>query len=225
MSRLLETEIDKLKKNLLMLSSQVEERVRNAVKAIDQRDADIALKVIEGDPDIDELEVALEEECLKVFALHQPVAADLRLIVSVLKINNELERIGDLAVNIAERAEFLARQPKIDIPFDFPGMSEKAQVMLRKSLLAFVTMDADLAFMVCKADNEVDRINRDMYGQVERAIGQYPDRVQCLIHMLRVSTHLERVADYATNISEYVIYLVEGEIVRHRAERYQLRSK
>ena len=152
MAKLLQREIGKLKKQILTIGTEVEENLHLAVDCIHLRDTELAMKVIEGDSVIDQMEVDLEEECLKILALYQPVAIDLRFIIAVLKINNELERVGDLAVNIAERGEFLASQKKIDIPFDFNGMAEKAQKMLRKSLDSLVNMEADLAYHVCASD-------------------------------------------------------------------------
>jgi len=154
-------------------------------------------------------------------ALYQPVAIDLRFIITALKINNDLERIGDLAVNIAERAEFLAGQKPVDVPFDFDAMADKTQSMLSQSLDALVDMDCNLAYQVCAADDEVDAINRQMYDQVKQSIRNNPEQVDSLIHLLSVSRHLERVADHATNIAEDVIYMVEGKIVRHKAEKYK----
>jgi phosphate transport system protein len=216
-----ERELERLKKSILSLGAMVEERVRMAIKAMETRDRKLAKKVIEADDEIDQMEVDVEEECLKILALHQPVAIDLRFIVAVIKINNDLERIGDIAVNIAERAAFLATQAKVDIPFDFAGMAEKTQSMLKKSLDALVNMDADLAWEVGAADDEVDAINRDMYLQVQDGIRKDIDKMECLIHLLQASRHLERIADHATNIAEDVIYMINGEIVRHHAEDYK----
>jgi phosphate transport system protein len=217
----LERELDRLKKKILALGAIVEERVRMAIKAMETRDRELAKKVIEADDEIDQIEVDVEEGCLKILALYQPVAIDLRFIVAVIKINNDLERIGDIAVNIAERAAFLATQVKVDIPFDFAGMAEKTQSMLKKSLDSLVNMDADLAWEVGAADDEVDAINRDMYLQVQDGIRKNIERMECLIHLLQASRHLERIADHATNIAEDVIYMINGEIVRHRAEDYK----
>ena len=215
MSRHLQREIDKLSKMLFGLSAQVEESVRTAVRSVERRDAALAAEVIQKDRTVDQIEVEVEEECLKILALHQPVAIDLRLVIAILKINNDLERIGDLAVNIAERAEFLAEHEKVDIPFDFAGMTEKAQAMLKKSLDALVRMDAKLAREVCASDDEVDDINRQMYDKVKNGIRQNPADMDSLIHLLGVSRHLERIADHATNIAEDVLYMLEGEITRH----------
>lgn len=213
-------EIERLKKMILSLSAMAEESVQRAVKALDMHDAALARRVIDSDYEIDKKEVDVEEECLKILALHQPVAIDLRLIIAVLKINNDLERVADLAVNIAERAQFLASQPPLPTRFDFAKMAEKAQAMLHKSLDALVNLDANLARQVCAADDEVDAMNRNAYLLVEEGIRRNPERMEPLIHMLSVSRHLERIADHATNIAEDVIYMCEGEIVRHRSEDY-----
>ncbi|MCW8129884.1 MAG: phosphate signaling complex protein PhoU [Planctomycetota bacterium] len=213
-------EFEKLKKKILALSAIVEESVHRAVSSIQRRDEKLARKVIDSDIEIDHMEVDVEEECLKILALHQPVATDLRFVIAVLKINNDLERIADLSVNIAEQGAYLATQTKVNIPFDFPGMAEKAQRMLRQSLDALVNMDSATARKVMAADDEVDAINRHMYDQVKEGIRRSPENLDCLIHLLSVSRHLERIADHATNIAEDVIYMVEGEIIRHRTEEY-----
>ncbi|HOF61062.1 MAG TPA: phosphate signaling complex protein PhoU [Candidatus Latescibacteria bacterium] len=220
MSGHLQREIENLKKKLLALGAFVEESVQKAVTAISERNAAAAREVIESDPEIDKMEIDIEEDCLKVLALHQPVAIDLRFIVAVLKINNDLERIGDLAVNIAERAAFLATQERVDIPFDFVGMASKAKTMLARSLDALINGDTELAHSVCAADDEVDQINREMYYQIQDGIRNNPEQMVCLLHLLSVSRHLERIADHATNIAEDVIYMIAGEIVRHRVEEF-----
>lgn len=211
-------EVEKLKKELLSLGALVEEATAKAVRAVRDRDTALARQVIEGDMQIDGLEVDIEEECQKILALHQPVAHDLRFIISVLKINIQLEHIGDAAVNIAERALFLCEEEHVDIPFDFTGMAEKARTMLRHSLDALVNQDATLAYQVIAADDEVDLINREMYGQVKDGIRSHPEHLEALIHLLSISRHLERIADQASNIAEEVIYYVKGDIVRHKTE-------
>ncbi len=208
-------ELSKIKKTILSLGALVEDRVRLAVKAIEDRDADIAKTIIRTDHEIDEMEVEIEEECLKVLALHQPVAVDLRFLIAVIKINNELESIGDQAVNIAERVEIIAKQKNHQTVFDYTIMAEKAQFMLKKSLDALVNLDLDLAFKVLILDDEVDRIKDLAYDKIKMAMRQYPDSLGFLINLLLISRHLERLADHATNIAEEVIYLIEGEIVRH----------
>jgi phosphate transport system protein len=211
----LEREIGRLKTLISSLAAHVEEAVEKAVRAVTDRDGELARSVIEFDPEIDFMEVEVEEECLKVLALHQPVAHDLRLIIAVLKVNNDLERIGDLAANIAEQAAFLASASRIEIPYDLPGMAAKVREMLRRSLDALTETDAGIARAVREADDEVDAIDREMYPEVRAAIRARPDDMEALIRLLRVSQNLERIADHATNIAEDVIYLAEGEIIRH----------
>lgn len=208
-------ELETIKKRILTLGSMVEDLVHDSVKAVDRVDADLADQIIKKDSEIDETEVDIEEECLKVLALHQPVAVDLRFIITVIKINNELERIGDQAVNIAQRVQIIAKRPKPPFWFDYSEMGEKAQKMLRMSLDALVNMDVDLAYRVITMDDEVDQIKSEAYDKIKQAIQELPERVGYYINLLLISRHLERLADHATNIAEEVIYLVEGEIFRH----------
>jgi phosphate transport system protein len=193
----------------------VEDRVRMATKAIEDQDAATAQKIIDSDWEIDQMEVDVEEECLKILALHQPVAVDLRFIVTVIKINNDLERIGDQAVNIAERVLNVSKRPDFGFVFDYSTMAEQTETMLRMSLDALVNLDVDLALKVITLDDEVDAIKKDAYDRIKKTIKENPDRVGSLINLLLISRHLERLADHATNIAEEVIYLIEGEIVRH----------
>jgi phosphate transport system protein len=178
----------------------------------------LAEKVIAGDDQIDRMEVELEEECLKILALHQPVAIDLRFIVAVLKINNDLERIGDLAANIAERTVALADSGRIDPPFDFTGMAASTRQMLKGSLDCLVKMDTVLAQHVLDLDDEVDAMHSHNFQLIKEQIRSHPDHLESLTHYLTVSRHLERIADLATNIAEDVYYMIEGEIVRHTSD-------
>jgi phosphate transport system protein len=219
MPYILQREIDKLKVHILTLGALVEERLQKAVQSVRDRDESLAKEVIEGDYEIDEMEVDLEEECLKILALHQPVANDLRFIIAVLKINNDLERIGDLAVNIGESVMALIGKPGIDIPFDFPGLSEKVKIMLKTSLDSLVNMDKSMAVAVCRMDDEVDVIHRRMYDQVREGIRKHTDHIETFTHLLTISKNLERIGDQATNIAEDVIYMIEGRIIRHRLEQ------
>jgi len=221
MPKHLQREIENLKKKLLALGARVETSVREATLSIEKRDEQLAQKLIDDDIIIDNIEVEIEEDCLKILALHQPVAIDLRFIVAVLKINNDLERIGDLAVNIAERALFLARQPKVDIAIDLVEMAHNAQSMLKKSLDALINRDAEFAQQVCINDDIVDQMNRQMYLKVQEAILKNPEQMSSLIHLLSASRHLERIADHTTNIAEDVIYMIEGQIIRHKTEEYK----
>ncbi|MHB0935872.1 MAG: phosphate signaling complex protein PhoU [Armatimonadota bacterium] len=221
MKRHMDREAERLKKHILTLSAMAEERVRESVQALINRDVALATQVVDSDNEIDLMEVDIEEECLKILALYQPVASDLRFVVAVLKINNDLERVADLAVNIAERAVFLAQHEPLDIPLNFDLMSEKSQAMLRKSLDALMTMNVSLAYQVGSDDDEVDELNRQMFVRIQEAMREHPDRIEPLGHLLSVSRHLERIADYATNIAEDVVYMIEGEIIRHRTETFR----
>jgi len=214
-------EIENLKKGILTLGAMAEGAAREATSAIANRDERLARTVIQNDIKLDEMEVQVEENCLKVLALYQPVAIDLRFIVAVLKINNDLERVGDLAVNLAERAVFLATQPPVSISFDYQAMARKAQDMLKKSLDSLVNLSADQAREVLAGDDEIDAMNREMFLIVEDAIHTHPEQTESLIHMLSASRHLERIADHATNIAEDVIYMIDGVIIRHKAEDYR----
>ena len=214
----LERAIDELKRLILSLGADVEESVRLSVQSLTQRKSEQALKVIEADYKIDQSEVFIEEECLKILALYQPVANDLRLIISILKINNDLERIGDLSVNIAERAVYLSTEARADLPFDLQNMAEKVRSMLKRSLDALVNRDEKLARKVCEDDDAVDDLNREMYVCVEQTIKKDPDNLNSYIQLLSASRYLERIADHTTNIAEDVIYLVTGEIIRHGSD-------
>lgn len=216
MSMHLQQEIESLKIKLLALVTTVKEAVEKAVSSVDKRDAALAQAVVDGDFDIDRAEVLLEEDCLKILALYQPVATNLRVIVSVMKMNNDIERIGDLAVNIAERALFLCGEGPVEAPSDLAEMRAKALAMLTRSLDALVRLDTKCAREVRASDDEVDAINRKLFQEFAAAVRKNPDHVERLLCYLSVGRHLERIADYATNIAEDVIYLTEGEIVRHK---------
>ena len=224
MKRHLQKELSHLKKRILSLGAMAEESVRMAIKAFETRDGDLARRVIESDREIDAAEVEVEEECLKIIALHQPVAVDLRFVNIVNKINNDLERVGDEAVNIAERVETISKRLPVSFKFDFAAMAEKAAAMLKDSLDALVNQDVDLAYQVCLDDDEVDRMNHMIYDEVKIAIKQQPDRVAYLLNLLLIGRHLERIADHATNIAEEVIYMIEGRIFRHQEEDLKLKD-
>jgi phosphate transport system protein len=211
----LQREVEGLKKKLLSLSTLVEENVGQAVRAVADKNEKTAQGVISSDRVIDLLEIEVEEECLKILALHQPVAVDLRFIIAVLKMNNDFERIGDLSVNIAERALALCNRPAIGLASKLDIMVEKVRTMLKKSLDSLVTMDAALARRVCASDDEVDALYRETYDDVKKGILENEKQLDDLLQLLSISRHLERIADHATNIAEDVIYMIEGEIFRH----------
>jgi phosphate transport system protein len=211
----MEREIGTLKKSILALAAVVEESVKQAVIALQTCDTAMARKIVEGDLAINHKEVELEEECLKILALHQPVAADLRFIVAVLKINNDLERIGDLAANIADRVIDLKHCTPYEMPFDLGKMANKADLMLGKSLDALIKFDFHLANEAIELDDEVDQMHKESFAMVKEKIRQNPEQLDHLISYLSISRYLERIADLATNIAEDVVYLITGKIVRH----------
>ncbi len=209
---------ERLKKSVVALGTMVEESFDDAVDAVVRRDAAQAAAVVAKDKAIDRREVEIEEECLKMLALYQPVAIDLRFIVAVLKLNRDLERIGDLAVNVAERAVPLAgAQWPADV-FDFEGMAGEVRTMLRQSLDALVELDAKRARRVFAADQTVDAMHQALFEHVRDAAQADPAQIETLLHLLSISRHLERIADHAANIAKDVVYMVEGEIVRHRTK-------
>ena len=212
----LQRDIDRLKERIVSLGTLVEEHFRKAIKAIQNRDALLAKAVIDGDIEVDRLEVDVEEDCLKILALHQPVADQLRYIVAILKMNNDLERIGDLAVNIAEQAEFIARDDQPAFAFDYMTMGAKAEEMLKKSLDSLINTDLRLAYEVLSWDDEVDSMKDAVEAQFAQEICKSKGDPASMINLFLVSRHLERIADHATNIAEDVIYLITGEIHRHR---------
>jgi phosphate transport system protein len=218
MSHVLQKELDHLKRMLLSLSAVVEESVSRSVRAVERRDHQLAESIINSDRAVDLTEVDIEEECLKVMALHQPVASDLRFIAAALKINGDLERIGDLSVNIAERAVFLSsRDALAQPPINLGLMADKVQAMLHQSLDALVNMDAQLARHIGALDDEIDDLNRDNFTKIQDEIPRDLPHIESLMQYLSVSRYLERIADHASNIAEDVVYLIEGSIIRHKA--------
>ncbi len=215
MQKHLDRELQHLKQHLILLSTLVEDNFSHAIKAFREMDTLATETVISRDQDIDKMEIKIEEECLKLLALHQPVARDLRFIVTALKINNDLERIGDLAVNIAKCANFLSQMQKIDTHFHFSTIIEKTQTMLKKSLDAWVNLDTKLAYEICAMDDEVDELKRQQEKAITQRIQEFPAETELLLRFLSVSRHLERIADHTTNIAEDVIYSVDGDIIRH----------
>jgi len=216
MTKHIQRQTEVLKQKILYVGTLVEEAIAKAIAALINRDAQLAKKVIDADNDIDRMEVDVEEECLKILALYQPVAADLRFVVAVLKINNDLERMGDLAQNIAKRVVYLSKADPTDLPIDFRSMAAKSQIMVKQSLDALVNSDTALARQVRGEDDEVDQARQRIRDQIMEAIRKHPGRVEYLLKLNSVSKHLERLADMATNVAEDVIYMVEGEIVRHQ---------
>jgi phosphate transport system protein len=216
MSKHLQRDIERLNQELLSISSMVEEMIDKATQALSDRRYDLADQVVASDPFVDQHEVHVEEECLKMLALHQPVAVDLRRIATVMKVNNDLERIADLAVSIAQRAKAMDEFPAFPIPEQLPQMVVLATQMVRGAMDAFVNMDAAAARRIMAMDSSVDQHNRDLIGVLQSLMQKRPELVAAAVHCFSAVRHIERIADHATNIAEDVVYLVEGDIVRHR---------
>lgn len=214
----LQRDLQDLRKELLLLGTMVETAINQAIVALNSRRPELADKVIADGDAIDKKEVFIEESCLKILALHQPVAIDLRFIVVVLKVNNDLERMGDFAENIAERAKFLSTQPGIPLPNDFSNiMSQQLRDMIRMALDSLVNLDIDQARRVIKMDKVIDDINRNMYQELQKLMMEDSSTVERAIQYLSSSRYMERIGDLATNIAEDVIFMVEGRVVRHQA--------
>lgn len=213
-------EIENLKKLILSLGAIVEEQIQRAMLSLERRDTELADEVISRDREVDSLEILIEEECLKILALYQPVAKELRFVIAVLKMNNDLERMGDLASNIAKRVRYLSKKEKIDLIGEFRDVSDKVQIMVKKSLDALVNTDVALAREVLAADDEVDRLTKQMLKRTINAIEKDSDRTKEYFSIRSISKNLERIADSATNIAEDVVYLCSGEIIRHQSEDF-----
>jgi len=219
MSRHIHKEIERLKRRILALGGVVEAALEKATGAVLRDDTALAEQVIAADNEVDETEVEIEEECLKILALYQPVATDLRFVVAVLKLNNDLERIGDLAVNIAEQVSAVKGTDELVRPRSLPDMIRCVRAMFRNSLDALINLDSEQARAVGAADDEVDDMHRSMFTYVLDGMKKQPDNAALLIHYLSISRYLERIADHATNIAEDVVYMTEGSIVRHGGGR------
>lgn len=216
MSLHLQRDLEALKKELLQLGNLVESAINSAILALHNRETTLADRVLQIELEINEKEVFIEEECLKMLALHQPVAVDLRFIVAVLKVDNDLERMGDFAKNIAKRALDLAHLNPVPIFPEFVNeLPDLVRTMVRKSLDSLVALDVDLARNVIKMDKRVDEINAMMYKEVQRIILEDVKRTEVALNLLSCSRHMERIADLSTNIAEDVLFMVEGKVMRH----------
>lgn len=218
MERHFDEELKTLKGRLLQMASLAEESIAKAIKALVERDKKLAEDVIKSDEAINLLEIEVDELSLKLLALRQPIATDLRFITSALKINSDLERIGDLSVNIAQRAIDLMEQPLLKPLIDIPRMAQLAQKMVKDSLDAFVNRDAELARNVCMRDDEVDQLNHQIFRELLTYMIQDTKAITRAVDLILVGRHLERIADHATNISEDVVYLVKGKTIKHHIE-------
>lgn len=216
MSIHLRRDLDKLHREILIHAGRVENLVEEAVKALCDRRYELIADVLSEDDVVDRNEVHLEEECLKLLALHQPVAVDLRQITTILKINVDLERIADLGCNIAERADCLQAFPYFPMPDDLSGMADNAREMLRNALDAFVKSDTEKAFAVMRMEAIVDEQNRDIISEVTELIQRDQSQIEGAFHVFSAARHIEQIADLAENIAEEIIYMIDGEIIRHK---------
>ncbi len=217
MARQKEQEIEALKERVLKMGSQVEDAIRQSLAALVERDRAIALSVIDGDAIVNTMDVEIEEECIRFLALWQPTGSNLRFVTTAIKIITDLERMGDLAVDICERATELMDEPQLKPYIDLPRMAEASQKMLKDSLDAFVASDAGLALRVCEADDFVDNLNQQIFNELLVYMLQDPKNISRAVRLTYIAKYLERIADHATNIAEMVVYMVKGKVIRHMA--------
>lgn len=216
MSLHLQRDLDKIKKEILKLGDLVETSINNAILALNNREYSYAEEVFKQEEVINEMEVKIEEDCLKILALYQPVAVDLRFIVVVLKVNNDLERMGDCAKNVCKRAgELMQEEPLSTLPEFINDLPDLVRTMVRNSLDSLVRLDVDLAREVIDMDDNVDEINRNMYAETKRIVEENSNITDKAINLLSCSRYMERIADLSTNIAEDVIFMVEGKVIRH----------
>jgi phosphate transport system protein len=214
--KLFDDELRELKEKILLEGSLVERAVRNAIEALQNRDSELARRVIADDDLINTKEVEIEEFCLKLLALRQPAAKDLRFITTAVKINYDLERMGDMAVNVCERVLDLNLEPQLKPYIDLPKMAELAQMMVKRSLEAFVNEDIQLAWKVTSDDEQVDRLTEQIFSELLTYMSADRKTIARAARLLFIAKYLERMADHAVSIAELVIFLVEGRIIRHR---------
>jgi phosphate transport system protein len=214
-----EGELQTLQQLLLRMGGLVEQQIARAIESLVERDSDLARDVIERDREVNQLDILIDEECLKVIALHQPAAGDLRLVTTALKINTDLERIGDMAVNVCERAIELNEEPTLKPYIDIPHMAKEAQAMVRTSLDSFVQRDTELAVQVIDQDDVVDALAHQLYRELLSYMAEDPKTISRATKILLISKYLERIADHATNIAEMVVFMVDGTMIRHSTSR------
>jgi phosphate transport system protein len=215
MQRHFHEELESLKQTLLAMGGLVEEQIRQVMRALIERDDALAQSVVERDQQVNAYDLEVDETCVNLLALHQPAAGDLRFITTAMKIVTDLERMGDQAVNIAQRVLELNQEPQLKPYIDLPRMAEKAQRMVKESLDAFVARDTELARRVCAEDAEVDAIKEQIFRELLTFMMEDPRTIPRAIRLILISRFLERLADHATNIAEMVIYLVDAKMVRH----------
>jgi phosphate transport system protein len=215
MHRHFDDELQSLKEQILRMGGLAEEQVQGALRALVERDSDLARKIIENDRQVNTVDVAVDEDCLRLLALQQPTARDLRFITTAMKISTELERISDLAENICERAIELNEEPQLKPYIDIPRMANWALQMVKEALDAFVNHDAALARKVCRDDDFVDDLTHQLFRELLSFMLENPQTITRAIRITFIAKYLERIADHATNVAELVVYLVEGKIIRH----------
>ncbi|MGH7773580.1 MAG: phosphate signaling complex protein PhoU [Candidatus Binatia bacterium] len=213
-----EEELKKLRENILYMGGLVEDQIQKAVNSLVNRDSPLAEMIIQRDHEVNRMDVEIDDLCIRLLALRQPAARDLRFITTGLKITTDLERIGDMAVNICERAVELNREPQLKPYIDIPRMAQISQRMIRESLDAFVREDTDLALKVCKDDQEVDDLNSQIFRETVSFMIEDPRTINRAMKIGFISKYLERIADHATNIAEMVIFMVKGKSIRHLKE-------
>jgi phosphate transport system protein len=212
-----EQDIEKLKETILKMGGAVEDAIRKSVKALVDRDRDLAMAVIDGDTIVNAFDVDIEEECIRFLAIWQPTGSNLRFVTTAIKIITDLERMGDLAVDICERALELLDEPPLKPYIDIPRMAEAAQKMLKDSLDAFLARDADLAMRICEADDFVDNLNHQIFNELLMFMLKDPKNISRSVRLTYITKYLERIADHATNIAEMVVFFVKGKVIRHMA--------
>jgi phosphate transport system protein len=210
-----EGELQTLQQLLLRMGGLVEQQIARAIEALVERDSDLAREVITRDREVNQLDILVDEECLKLIALHQPAASDLRLVTTAMKIDTDIERIGDMAVNICERVLELNEEPTLKPYIDIPRMAKEAQGMVRDSLDAFVQRNTDLAADVIDRDDLVDGLAHQVYRELLSYMAEDPRTIARATRILLISKYLERIADHATNIAEMVVFMVDGRMIRH----------
>jgi len=215
MQRYFDAELGDLKKQLLLMGALVESQLQDALQSLIMRNSDLAIRIVEHDVSIDKLDVEIDEVCLRLLALHQPAAGDLRFITTTMKISMELERMSDLAVNIAERVIELNQEPQLKPYIDLPRMAEWVSKMVRECLDAFVNRDAELARKVCRDDDFIDGLTEQLFRELLSFMLEDPRTITRSARLTFIGKYYERIADHATNVAELVVYMVEGKIIRH----------
>ncbi len=212
-----EQDLENIKEQILKMGSFAEDAIRKSIKALVERDRDLAIAVIDGDAIVNNFDVEIEELCIRFLALWQPTGSNLRFVTTAIKIITDIERIGDMAVDTCERAMELLDEPQLKPYIDIPRMAEAAQKMLKDSLDAFVAKDADLALRVCESDDFVDNLNQQIFNELLLFMLKDPKNIARAVRLTYIAKYLERIADHATNIAEMVVYMVKGKVIRHMA--------